>query len=65
MAMWEVVEVALGPSTYRGRFRVEGGRLVLEWGGGRVTEWLGMLKPDIVATMLLKKLATWMAAAAA
>ena len=55
MAMWEFVEVALGPSTSRGRFRVE----------GRVTEWLGMLKPDIVATMLLKKLATWMAAAAA
>ena len=62
--MWELVQVSVGPSTYRGRFRVEGGRLVLEWGGGRVSEWLGMLKPDLVAAMLLKKLASRMAAAA-
>ena len=62
--MWELVQVSVGSSTYRGRFRVEGGRLVLEWGGGRVTEWLGMLKPQIVAIMLLKKLATRMATAA-
>ena len=62
--MWELIQISVGPSTYRGRFRVEGRRLILEWGGGRVSEWLGMLKPDIVATLLLKRLATRMATAA-
>ena len=62
--MWETVEVSVGPTTYRGRFRIEAGRLVLEWSGGRATEWLGMLKPDLVATLLLKKLVRRMPIAA-
>ena len=56
--MWETVQVSVGPADYRGRFRVEAGRIVLEWRGGRASEWVGMLKPELVATMLLKRLAT-------
>ena len=56
--MWESIEVSVGAETHRGRFRVEGGRLLLEWRGGRTSEWLGMLKPEIVAAMRLKRLAT-------
>lgn len=54
--MWESVQVSAPTGTYRGRYRVEAGRLVLEWTGGRTSEWLGILKPELVATMLLKKL---------
>ena len=54
--MWESVQVSVGSASHRGRFRVEAGRLVLEWAGGRTSEWLGMLKPELVATMLLRKL---------
>jgi len=56
--MWETVQISVGPANVRGRFRVEAGRLVLEWSGGRSSEWLGMLKPELVAAMRLKKLAT-------
>ena len=33
----------------RARYRVEAGRLQLEWRGGRASEWCGMLKPELVA----------------
>ena len=56
--MWETIQISVGPQSFRGRFRVEAGRLVLEWAGGRASAWLGMLKPELVAAMLLKKLAT-------
>ncbi len=55
--MWETIEVAVGPTVHRGRFRLESGRLVLEWRGGRVSERCGILKPEFVATQLLKQLA--------
>ena len=55
--MWETVQVSVGPQNVRGRFRVEAGRIVLEWRGGRTSEWVGMLRPEVVATMLLKRLA--------
>ncbi|HET6969553.1 MAG TPA: hypothetical protein VFH92_00385 [Phenylobacterium sp.] len=54
--MWQSVEVVVGMSTHRGRFRVEGRRLVLEWRGGRSLEWCGILKPEIVASSRLKQL---------
>ena len=56
--MWQSVEVVVGLSTHRGRFRVEGRRLVLEWRGGRTFEWCGILKPELVAANRLKQLAS-------
>jgi hypothetical protein len=56
--MWNSVEVSVGPATHRGRYRVEGRRLVLEWRGGRALEWCGHLRPDVVAASTLKTLAT-------
>lgn len=60
--MWESIQVAVGPSTYRGRYRLEGRRMVLEWRGGRITEWCGILKPEIVAQSRLRQLVTRQAA---
>lgn len=62
--MWETVQVSVGAATHRGRFRVEHGQLVLEWRGGRKFESCGMLKPEVVAAIALKKLATRMPLAA-
>ena len=55
--MWQLVEVSVGRATHRGRYRVEGRKLVLEWRGGRVSEWCGLLKPEIVAAQSLRRLA--------
>ena len=55
--MWESVQVVVGSATLRGRFRVDAGQLVLEWRGGRNSERCGMLKPELVAALRLKKLA--------
>ena len=55
-AMWESVQVSVGTNTLRGRFRMEGRCLVLEWRGGRVVEWCGLLKPEVVAASRLKQL---------
>ena len=60
--MWESIQVAVGPSTHRGRYRLEGRRMVLEWRGGRITEWCGILKPEIVAESRLRQLVTRQAA---
>ncbi len=55
--MWTSLQVQVGQGQERGRFRVEGGQLVLEWRGGRHAEVCGLLKPEFVATQRLRKLA--------
>ena len=62
--MWNSVEVAVGPKKHRGRYRMEGDQVVLEWRNGRVAERCGLLKPEYVATARLKQLAAQMAIAA-
>ena len=62
--MWEPIQVSVGQSKFRGRFRVESGRVVLEWRGGRVTDWCGSLKPELIALNLLQTLAGRMPIAA-
>ena len=53
--MWNTVQVSMGSATVRGRYRVEGDMLVLEWRGGRLAERFGILKPEVVATQRLKR----------
>ena len=55
--MWNSLEVAVGPKTHRGRYRMEGDQLVLEWRNGRVAERCGLLKPEFVAASRLRQLA--------
>ena len=55
--MWQSVEVSVGPGVVRGRYRVEGDQLVVEWRGGRSAEGFGLLKPEFVATARLRQLA--------
>ncbi len=55
--VWTFVEVSVGQSTVRGRFRLEGEQVVLEWRGGRHAERCGLVKPDVVASCSLKRLA--------
>ena len=62
--MWEQIEVLVGPARHRGRYKVEGRQLVLEWRGGRTQTWCGMLKPEIVAASHLRTLVTRPAVAA-
>jgi hypothetical protein len=54
--MWEQVQVSVGPSVVRGRYRMEGDQLVLEWRGGRSAERCGLVRPDVVATARLRQL---------
>ena len=54
--MWQMVEVSVGPATHRGRYRLEGRQLVLEWRGGRNIDWCGSLRPEVVASLRLKQL---------
>ena len=54
--MWESIEVSIGPAMHRGRYRMEGARLVLEWRGGRTFTSCGHLKPQIVAMAHLRQL---------
>jgi hypothetical protein len=54
--MWQSVEVAVSAGVVRGRFRVEGDQLVLEWRGGRTAERCGLLKPEFVASVRLRQL---------
>jgi hypothetical protein len=54
-AMWNSVEVAVGQAVHRGRYRVEGGMVVLEWRGGREVERCGLLRPDFVALNRFKQ----------
>lgn len=62
--MWETIQVSVGPATHRGRFRMEGRRLVLEWRGGRAMDWCGMLRPEVVAASRLRQLVSGQAVAA-
>jgi len=55
--MWNFVEVEVGQRTFRGRYRLEGEAVVLEWRGGRHVERCGLVKPDVVAMSRLKHLA--------
>lgn len=54
--MWQMVEVSVGPATHHGRYRLEGRQLVLEWRGGRIVDWCGSLRPEVVASLRLKQL---------
>lgn len=54
--MWNSVEVSVGAAVHRGRFRMEGDQLVLEWREGRVAGRCGVLKPEFVATARLRQL---------
>ena len=56
--MWNSVQVSVGQGLVRGRYRVEGDVLVLEWRGGREIEHFGLLKPDFWASYRLKQLAS-------
>ena len=53
--MWKSVQVSMGSATVRGRYRVEGDMLVLEWRGGRLAERCGMVKPEVVAMQRLRR----------
>ncbi len=53
--MWNFVEVSVGPQTVRGRYRIEGDMLVLEWRGGRHAERYGLVKPEVVAMQRLRR----------
>jgi hypothetical protein len=53
--MWNTVQVSMGSALVRGRYRVEGDMLVLEWRGGRLAERCGILKPELVATQRLRR----------
>jgi hypothetical protein len=55
--MWQSVEVLVASGTVRGRYRMEGDQLVLEWRGGRSAERCGVLKPEYVAVSRLRQLA--------
>ncbi|TAJ72932.1 MAG: hypothetical protein EPO51_07320 [Phenylobacterium sp.] len=54
--MWQMIEVSVGSATHRGRFRLEGRQVVLEWRGGRVIDWCGSVRPEVVATLRLRQL---------
>ena len=56
--MWQAVEVSVSAGVVRGRYRMEGDQLVLEWRGGRSAERCGLLKPQFVATARLRQLAS-------
>ena len=62
--MWNSVQVSMGSSTVRGRYRVEGDMLVLEWRGGRHAERYGMVKPEVIAVQALRREVTQHRAAA-
>ena len=55
--MWREVQVSVPAGVVRGRYRMEGDQLVLEWRGGRSAERCGLLKPEFVATARLRQLA--------
>ena len=54
--MWQSVQVLVASGTVRGRYRMEGDQLVLEWRGGRVAERCGLVRPDVVAMARLRQL---------
>jgi hypothetical protein len=54
--MWQMVEVLVGSARHRGRYRLEGRQVVLEWRGGRAVDWCGSLRPEVVAALRLRQL---------
>ncbi|MFL5297847.1 MAG: hypothetical protein ACJ798_15840 [Phenylobacterium sp.] len=54
--MWRDVLAPVEAGFVRGRYRIEGEQLVLEWRGGRTAERCGLLKPEFVATARLRQL---------
>jgi hypothetical protein len=54
--MWQPIEVEVGAERLRGRYRLEAGRLVLEWRGGRSFAWCGHVRPELVAASCLRRL---------
>ena len=54
--MWNLIEVSAGAAVHRGRYRMEGDQVVLEWRGGQLAERCGLMKPEFVATARLKQL---------
>jgi hypothetical protein len=53
--MWNSVQVEVGSRTHRGRYRMEGDQLVLEWRGGRMAARCGLVRPDVVAMDILRQ----------
>ena len=47
--VWIALEIVVGGVRYRGRYRVEGGQVHLEWRGGRCVDDPGYVKPELVA----------------
>jgi hypothetical protein len=54
--MWNFVQVDVGHKMHRGRYRMEGDQLVLEWRGGRQAARCGLVKPEVVATEILRQI---------
>ena len=53
---WNPVEVTVGEDMHRGRFRMEGQEVVLEWREGRVAEPCGLVRADVMAAYRLRLL---------
>lgn len=51
---WTRVEVAVRGELLHGRYRMEDGKLVLEWQGGREALNCGLVRPDVVAGQWLR-----------
>lgn len=54
--MWQTIELPVGAAIHRARYRLEGRSVVLEWRGGRVVEWCGQLRPEVVAAQCFRRL---------
>jgi hypothetical protein len=48
------VEVAVGDTLHHGRYRMEDGKLMLEWRGGREALGCGLVRPEVVAEQWLR-----------
>lgn len=53
-SQWGPVEAECAGESHRGRFRLRDGWVVLEWRGGRLQGTCGLLRPDVVATLMLR-----------
>ena len=51
---WTRVEVAVEGELHHGRYRMEDGKLMLEWQGGREALSCGLVRPDVVAEQWLR-----------
>ena len=53
--MWNSVQVSVGHETHKGRYRMEGDQVVLEWRGGREAARCGLVKPEVMAMQILRQ----------